>query len=294
MHQLPRMGPAKSLMEPPEGFKVGKYDASGQEIAFMALMSGDVNMASVLCQGMNVHSWMATNLTGEGYDDFIKRLKNDSDAYNTRQAAKLLNLSCQYRIGATALKRKFFETYDKIITSPQSYNYLNIYKSAYPGVVEYWKWICDVCQKQGYTETIARRRYELSDWSSHRWGTESSAINTPVQGSGSDQKDLIIWLVSEQFPEIKFVSDVHDEGIFFLPEQHADELNIEIVHFLNGIDYEKYWKREIPIPLTFEGQLGDNFKDCVEYSQPHAEIQKMRKDLGVRTYGEDIGGENWL
>ena len=55
MHQLPRKGPAKGLMLPPEGYDVGKYDASGQEIAFMALMSGDVNMASVLCQGMNVH-----------------------------------------------------------------------------------------------------------------------------------------------------------------------------------------------------------------------------------------------
>ena len=237
---------------------------------------------------------MATNINGEDYESFIKKVhEGDSEAYNTRQAAKLLNLSCQYRIGGTALKRKFFETYDKIISDSDSYNYLNMYKSAYPGVVDYWKWICTLAQEQGYAETIGRRRYHLSDWGSHRWGTESSAINTPIQGSGADQKDLIIWLVSEQFPEARFSLDIHDEGIFFLPSDCSKELNTEIVHFLNGIDYEKYWQREIPIPLTFEGQLGKNFKDCVEYAQPHKEIQTMRKDLNVRTFG-DVQGEDWL
>lgn len=134
-------------------------------------------------------------------------------------------------------------------------------------------------QNKGYAETIGGRRYQLTDWSTHRWGTESSAINMPVQGSGADQKDLVVWLLSETFPEIKFSLDIHDEGVFFLPEQYADELNVEIVHYLNNIRYEDYWNCEIPMPLTFEGQLGDNFKDCVEYAQPWDDIIKMRASL---------------
>ncbi len=277
MHQLPRKGPAKGLMTKREGEKVGKYDASGQEIAFMALSSRDTNMLSVLNQGMNVHSWMATNLTGESYQEFIDRLHSgDTDAYNKRMAAKLLNLSCQYRIGWKAIVAKFFETYDIIISRQDAVRYLGIYTGAYPGVPEYWKTICKESQERGYTETVAKRRYYLTDWANHRWATESSAINTPVQGSGADQKDLIIWLVSKQFPEAKFTLDIHDEGIFYLPEQHADELNKEIVHYLNGIDYDSYWNTELPMPLQFEGQLGDNFKDCVEYSQSFEDIQKMK------------------
>lgn len=283
-HQLPRKGPAKSLMLPHEEMDVGKYDASGQEIAFMGNASKDANMIAVLCQGMNVHSWMATNITGEQYADFIKRLKDDPDAYNTRMAAKLLNLSCQYRIGWAAIQAKFFSAYDIIIDRAQSNRYLRIYKAAYPGVVDYWKDICVESQKKGYAETIAGRRYYLTDWGSHRWATESSAINMPVQGSGADQKDLVIWLVSEKFPEVRFALDVHDEGIFNLPQKHSEELNKDIVHFLNGIDYESYWDKEIPMPLNFEGQLGKNFKDCEEYAQPYNEIQDMRRSLGVRVY----------
>lgn len=274
MHQLPRKGPAKGLMI---GDKVGKYDASGQEIAFMAWASRDANMLSVLNQGMNVHSWMATNLTGEGYQEFIDRLHSDDpDAYNTRQAAKLLNLSCQYRIGWKSLLAKFFENYDKIISRAESMRYLGIYTGAYTDIPKYWKNTCIEAQKKGYAETIAGRRYYLSDWQSHRWATESSAINTPIQGSGADQKDLIIWLVSKKFPELQFTLDIHDEGIFYLPPEDAEELNKEVVHFLNGINYNYYWNTELPMPLQFEGQLGDNFKDCVEYAQSFEEIQRMK------------------
>lgn len=281
MHQLPRKGPAKALMLPPEGCRVGKYDASGQEIAFMAWASRDENMTSVLNQGMNIHSWMATNITGEDYNSFISRLKNEKDAYETRQAAKLTNLSCQYRIGWKALQSKFFGTYDKNITQQESNRYLNMYKASYPGVPRYWKSIVLESMNKGYAETIAGRRYYLTDWDTHRWGTESSAINTPIQGSGADQKDLVIWLVSEKFPEIRFTLDIHDEGIFYLPESNAEELNKEIVHFLNAIDYSKYWNTEIPMPLTFEGQLGDDFKNCEEYAQPWDDIVAMRKSLCI-------------
>jgi DNA polymerase-1 len=285
MHQLPKEGPAKACVLPPEGKKVGKYDASGQEIAFMAWASGDLNMTNVLCQGMNVHSWMATNLTGEDYATFIERLHSgDEDAYITRLASKLLNLSCQYRIGWKAIQAKFFGTYDKIITQRQSNNYLNIYKVSYPGVPIYWKETCAEARNKGYAETIAGRRYYLTDWSKHRWATESSAINMPVQGSGADQKDLIVWLVSEQFPEITFSLDVHDEAIFFLPEDNAEELHKEVVHFLNCIDYNKWWNMNVPMPLHFEGILGDNFKEGEEYAQSFTDIQNMRADRNVNCF----------
>ena len=276
MHQLPRKGPAKGLMIAPYGFSVGKYDATGQEISFMSWASLDTNMLSVLNQGLNIHSWMATNINGQDYDSFVASLSTDKNAYEDRQAAKLLNLSCQYRIGWAAIQAKFFGDYDKLITNVQAISYLNMYKIAYPGVTKYWKSACIEAREKGYAETIGGRRYYLTDWDSHRWATESSAINTPIQGSGADQKDLIIWLVSEKFPEIKFSLDVHDEGIFYLPSQHLEELNKEIVHFLNNIRYEEYWNREIPMPLTFEGQMGVNFKDCKEYKQPWDDIVRMR------------------
>lgn len=280
MHQLPQKGPAKALVTAPEDMDVGKYDASGQEIAFMAFASSDRNMLGVLNQGMNVHSWMATNINGMQYDDFVKIVKSgDDNAYNIRQAAKLLNLSCQYRIGWKAIQAKFFSRYDQIISRVQANQYLKIYKIAYPGVVDYWKSIAKESEEKGYAETIARRRYYLTDWDTHRWSTESSAINTPVQGSGADQKDLVIWLVSEKFPEAIFIQDIHDEGVFFLPKKYSEELNKEIVHFLNGIDYEFYWQREVPMPLSFEGQLGSNFKDCKEYAQSFEDIQKMKENM---------------
>lgn len=270
MHQLPRLGPAKSWLTAPEGYDIAEWDATGQEIAFMAIASGDVNMINVLNQGMNVHSWMATNFTGDSYDEFIAKLHSDDEdiskaATEIRQSAKLLNLSCQYRISPPALAQKFFDDYDQIITRQQAARYLNIYKSAYPGVVAYWKSTCKEARAKGYAETIGSKRYYLTEWNEHGWQTESSAINTPVQGSGGDQKDLVIWQISENFPELLFALDMHDGLYFFIPKTNQDELKKDVLSFVNKIDYESFWQKDVPVPLRFDGAIGPNFKDKKEY-----------------------------
>ena len=119
-------------------------------------------------------------------------------------------------------------------------------------------------QQAGYAETIGKRRYYLTDWQSHRWGTESSAINMPVQGSGADQKDLMIWLISEKFPEVEFKLDMHDGLFFDIPKENRNEIALEMRDYANKVDYGKYWSREIPMPLTFDVAVGENYKDKKE------------------------------
>ena len=259
-HQLPRKGPTKKALGPHFGQRVGRYDAAQQELRLVGEISLDHNLITGFNAGLDLHSDMSAFISGRSYTEFCDLLAvEDPEALNYRYAGKLLNLSCQYRIGYKALKQKFFETYGIVISDMQARQYLNFYKRRYPGVVEYWDTAIDMARRAGYAETLAGRRYGISEWSGQSWKSESSAINTPIQGSAADHKEATLWQVSEKFPEINFILDVHDELNFFGPDE--DEIYPEVLRFMNTIDYEALWDKELHVKLPFDGVVGMNFKE---------------------------------
>jgi DNA polymerase I-like protein with 3'-5' exonuclease and polymerase domains len=200
------------------------------------------------------------------YEAFQKwYLSKDKEAKNYRLAGKLLNLSCQYRIGTSALKRKFFETYGIIISQGEAHHYLKLYKSRYSGVVDWWDKAIKFARENGHARTLADRRYRIDQWSSNKWQSESSAINTPVQGSAADHKELTLYLMSVKFPEAKFFLDIHDELCFYVPRDM--EFVKEFAHTISNLTemYNNIWDTKLPIELPFDSVLcKENFKDGID------------------------------
>lgn len=260
-HQLPRKGPVRGLLTAPPGYVVCEFDGMQQELRFIGQISGDQNLLYDFNQGLDVHSTMTSFISGIPYEELLRLLDNDdTEATNYRYAGKLLNLSCQYRIGAKALAYKFFTTYGITITRGQAYNYLSMYKSRYKGVKSYWDDAITRAKSTGYAESISGRRYQLKFWGgSTTYGTEQSAINFPIQGSGGDHKNLAISLIARKYPEAIFVLDLHDGIWYYLPESHAQELAIEIRDYLNATDWSKLWNKEILLPLPFDAKIGPSF-----------------------------------
>jgi len=265
-HQLPRKGPTRGLLTAPEGYMVGELDAAAQEMRGMAIESRDAHMLDGFNRGINLHSSMGAYINGIQYEEFERRRKaEDKDTINYRYAGKLLNLSCQYRIGKNAIASKFFTTYGIVISQAMGASYLRMYKERYPGVPLYWDKAIQKAKQNGYAETIAGRRYQLTDWNSKAWATESSAINFPIQGFGADHKDVAISSIFKQFPEVIFVLDLHDGLWYYIPDDRPKELLLEMRDYLNTkVDYNQLWDADIPIPLLFDAQLGPNFKNVHE------------------------------
>lgn len=260
-HQLPRKGPVRKLLTAPPGFVVCELDGSQQELRFIGQISGDVNLLHDFNQGLDVHSTMTSFISGIPYEELLELLNNDDpEATNYRYAGKLLNLSCQYRIGAKALAYKFFTTYGITITTGQAYNYLNMYKRRYRGVKDYWEDAITRAKANGYAESISGRRFGLKFWSGRTaYPTEQSAINFPIQGSGGDHKNLAISLIARKFPEARFVLDLHDGIWYYLPEDHAQELARDMRDYLNQTNWSKLWNKEILLPLPFDAKIGPSF-----------------------------------
>ncbi|MDJ0952552.1 MAG: DNA polymerase [Acidimicrobiia bacterium] len=264
-HQLPRQGPIRGLLTAPEGYVVCELDGEQQELRFVGQISGDTNLIYDFNSDIDVHSSMTSFISAIPYETLLELLEDEAaaghkEAVNYRYAGKLLNLSCQYRIGAKALAYKFFTTYGINITKGEAYRYLSMYKSRYKGVVDYWNRAIADAKRDGYAESIGGRRFKLKMWSGkYEYRTEQSAINFPIQGSGGDHKNAAISIIARKFPEAIFVLDLHDGIWYYLPEDGSVELAREMRDELNRTNWSRLWSRDIKLPLPFGAKVGPSF-----------------------------------
>lgn len=265
-HQIPRKDKMiRSSLCAPEGYVIYEADASGQESRLMALRSNDEMMIQIFKQDLNFHSMTGASIIGMDYTDFQRAYKAEGDdgGYHTeqRQLGKLTNLSCNYRIGGKALANKAYLEYDTFLTIDTGNFLVKTFNRTYKGVPQYWEDVVWESKNKGYTETFSGRRYKLTDWGTHRWITESSAINVPIQGAGADMKEIAIKETFEKVPEAIFLLDLHDANFFYVKQEDAERLHVELDNCLNGIDYSKYWGFVPAIPLPYESKRGKTFAE---------------------------------
>lgn len=265
MHQIPRKAKEiRGLLGCPEGIALLEDDASGQESRLMAIKSGDATMLKVFCENKNLHSMTGSAIIGMDYDEFQAAYKlEDGGGYYTeqRQLGKLTNLSGNFRIGGKALAIKAFTKYDTYMTEQTGRFLVNTIKRTYPGIPDYWDNIILFAKAMGYTEAFGGRRYKISEWDTDAWGSESSALMFPIQGSGAAMKEIAIAHLFKKFPEVFFCLDLHDATFSYCERDRMLELDKEVLESLNSIDYEAYWGFKPACPLTYESACGLSFKD---------------------------------
>lgn len=265
LHQIPRKAKkVRQMLLPPDGFALYEADASGQESRLMALRSRDEVMLKIFREGLNFHSQTGAAIIGMEYEDFeAARDLEHGEGYYTeqRQLGKLTNLSCNYRIGGKSLSEKAFTKYDTYMDIGTGNFLVGTFNRTYKGVPQYWEDVIWESKEKGYVEVFGGRRYKLTDWDTHRWATESSAINVPIQGAGASMKEIAIKETHEKVDGARFALDLHDANFFYVREDEIHVKSKELDKVLNDIDYSKYWGFVPEIPLEYESMSGKNFAD---------------------------------
>lgn len=265
MHQIPRK--AKDVREclvPPPGYRISEYDAAGQESRLMAIKSKDPTLLDIFKNGLNFHSMTGASIIGMDYDEFEELRateKDDGPMTEARQRGKLTNLACNFRISGRALAKQAFEKYDTMIDIGTGNHLVNTFITSYPQIKEYWNSSIHEGKTNGFVETLGGRRFKLHDWHAQRWGTESSAIMVPIQGSGASMKEIAIATLHKELPEFIFILDLHDASFGYVREDIADEVHAKAEQVLNNIDYEPHWGFKPEIQLPYDGKIGYSFAD---------------------------------
>jgi len=266
LHQLPRGKEIRSYVLPTRpGEYVVEFDVMAQEARWMAVMANDQVMIDLFNSATpDIHSYMGSRLENIPFEEFLERKKaHDPEivgAHGWRNLGKFINLSYNYRISPATARIKARVDYDLNVEVAQTALWKNIFLQAYVGIPQYWKTAPKIAKAKGYAETLAGARYAISLWGSLDWKCSSSAINFPIQGISSDQKELAMAVVVTTTPSVedRLMLEMHDALHFSFPGNWTIGYLQNINRILNEIDYKKFWGVDLPVGFPWEGTLGPN------------------------------------
>lgn len=257
-HQIPRKDKIiRRFLKAPEGHMILRCDANAQESRWMAIWSRDPTMLRIFGQGLNFHSYMASEVYATPYEEFMRLYEGgDARANEQRQYGKLINLACNFRIGGAKLAKKAFTEYDTWMEESQGRYFVNFFQRTYPGVPAYWRNIIAFAREHNYSYTIAQRRYKVNGYmaTQDQWRVEGTIISHPIQGSAGEQ----FYATLSQAREARIISTLHDATYFLVD---CREEGIDIAHRINQTPYQDIWQQEIPVMLPYDSSFGLNFSE---------------------------------
>ena len=223
-------------------------DYSQIELRIMAHLSGDKNLTHAFNNNIDVHSATASEI----FDVPLEEVTTDH-----RRSAKAINFGLIYGMSAFGLTRQLG------IPRHEAQAYLDTYFERYTGVREYMDSTKELAKQNLYVETILGRKLHVTEINAsnglRRQAAERAAINAPLQGSAADiikkaMIDVDEW-IGEDNPNIKMIMQVHDELIFEVKKDFAEEALTHVISLM-----ERAVK--LDIPLIVDANQGANWNEA--------------------------------
>ena len=223
-------------------------DYSQIELRIMAHLSGDKNLTHAFNNNIDVHSATASEI----FDVPLEEVTTDH-----RRSAKAINFGLIYGMSAFGLTRQLG------IPRHEAQAYLDTYFERYTGVREYMDSTKELAKKNLYVETILGRKLHVTEINAsnglRRQAAERAAINAPLQGSAADiikkaMIDVDEW-IGEDNPNIKMIMQVHDELIFEVKKDFAEEALTHVISLMESAV-------KLDIPLIVDANQGANWNEA--------------------------------
>jgi DNA polymerase I len=229
-----------------EGRVLLAADYSQIELRLMAHLSQDEALLDAFIHGQDVHRRTAAEVLGIP----LEEVTNDQ-----RRQAKAVNFGLLYGMSEFGLIRQLG------FTRQESQDYIKQYFHRYPGIYDYMQRTRQVALEQGFVETLLGRRLYTPDIDARnmmvRKAAERAAINAPLQGSAADIIKMAMIEVDKMLPkdQAKMLLQVHDELVFEVDEDIADELAPKLAEVMQSV-------LQISVPLVVEVGKGKNWDEA--------------------------------
>jgi len=223
-------------------------DYSQIELRIMAHISEDKNLLTAFNNNEDVHRSTASQV----FETEISKVTKDQ-----RRKAKAINFGLIYGMSAFGLAKQID------VSRTEAKQYIDGYFENYPGVLQFMNETKEKAKSQGYVETVLGRRLYLPQINSKNKMLQQhalrTAINAPMQGSSADiikkaMLNIQDWIDSEGH-EIKMFMQVHDELVFEINSEKADE-------YANKIKLMMSNALKLHIPLEVDIGIGSNWQEA--------------------------------
>ena len=234
------------------GYSIMAVDYSQIELRLMAHIANELNMVKAFNSGKDIHSITASEMHGVSLSEVTPEL---------RRASKAINFGLIYGMSAFGLAKQLG------IDTALAKRYVDNYFRQYPGVKVYMQKTADFAKDNGYVTTISGRKIMFAGLlrdsglnAMQKKGLERAAINAPMQGSAADiiKKAMIKideWIQNVPEGTIKLLLQVHDELVFEVKSECAEEYARRISQIMTGVE-------NLRVPLEVSVGIGENWSDA--------------------------------
>lgn len=235
----------------PEGHVLLMADYSQIELRLLAHLSGDQVLANAFQSGQDIHAQTAAEVFGLALDEVTSE---------QRSAAKAINFGIIYGISSFGLAKGIN------LTRAQAQEYIDSYFLRYPMVKSYLDGLVEQGKKEGYVQTLSKRRRYLPNLKSRNFALRNfaarTAMNTPIQGSAADIIKLAMLRVYRALKDeglrTRILLQVHDELVLETPEDELD-----VAARLVRREMEEVYPLDVPLEVGVF--YGPNWRDVQSY-----------------------------
>ena len=229
LQNIPRDRLIKRIFVAQEGYILLMFDYKNLEVRIAAAMSGDEKLLDAFNSGKDVHSYTASVVYRQSYDDMMKYIDMPYDVVqsdpklnerylkytNFRNQAKLVMWTILFGGGAQKISTLTG------VTMGEAERTLNAMLDEFSGLKDMFERFEDFADDHGYAKTdFGRRRYLLGIGSSDekvRQDAVREALNTPIQGTAAGITYEALTRVSKALRKEKLkawpVQEVHDSVV---------------------------------------------------------------------------------
>lgn len=254
IQQCPQDSYVRNLIEARPGWKLCEIDYSQLELRVASWLSGDLNMQHAYQSGSDLHSKTTELLFGD-----TSGLSHDEQK-RRRTQSKSANFGFLYGMVAKTFI-VYAKGYGLDLTQEDSEKIRAEFFKAYPRLLVWHEECKEFARQHGYIESpIGRKRWfdNINGYDfKKRSADERQAINSPVQGFGSDlcTSALAEIVFSKELDHTRFnvLGSVHDAILFEIKDDYVEELVpklqaiMENPPIVEGLD--------VPIPLVADVEV---------------------------------------
>ena len=254
IQQCPQDSYVRNLIEARPGWKLAELDYSQLELRVASWLSGDLNMQHAYQSGSDLHSKTTELLFGD-----TSGLSHDEQK-RRRTQSKSANFGFLYGMVAQTFI-VYAKGYGLDLTQEDSEKIRAEFFKAYPRLLVWHEECKEFARQHGYIESpIGRKRWfdNINGYDfKKRSADERQAINSPVQGFGSDlcTSALAEIVFSKELDHTRFnvLGSVHDAILFEIKDDYVEELVpklqsiMENPPIVEGLD--------VPIPLVADVEV---------------------------------------
>ncbi|HEY5563491.1 MAG TPA: DNA polymerase I [Clostridiaceae bacterium] len=223
-------------------------DYSQIELRVLAHISKDTNLINAFIEELDIHTKTASEVFKIPLGEVTKI---------QRSRAKAVNFGIVYGIGDFSLAK------DLKISKAEANLYIHTYFDRYPNVKKYMEDIVVTAKKNGFVETIFKRRRLIPEINNSNKMTEAFgvrlAMNTPIQGSAADIVKIAMIRVNNSLKKeglkSKLLLQVHDELILNVEKDEIDKVK-------TLVKYEMENAVKLEVPLVVDIVVGETWYEA--------------------------------